>query len=778
MKQILILFSSITFLLSYGVDSDNITKNNYMTDNDTLKFKATSPAVNSITDKRVDSVLALMTLKEKIGQMNQYTGFWEVTGPAPKKGEKAKRYEQLKAGLIGSMLNVTGVDEVRKVQKIAVEETRLGIPLIIGYDVIHGYKTLSPIPLAESASWDMEAIKNSAKVAASEAAATGINWTFAPMVDISRDARWGRVMEGGGEDPFLGSKIAYARVKGFQGDDLSAVNTLAATAKHFAAYGFAEAGREYNTADVGLSTLHNIVFPPFKATVDAGVKTFMNSFNELNGIPATGDKHLQRGILKGNWNFKGFIVSDWGSIGEMVIHGYAKDGKEAAEFGVKAGSDMDMESVMYVKHLEALVKEGKVDEKLIDDAVRRILKVKFELGLFEDPYKYCSREREKKVIGSKENNDAVLDMAKRSIVLLKNKNQILPLNKEGLSIALIGPLADDKNSPLGSWRGAAPDNSAVSVLEGLKKYPKNRITYKQGVRLVDGDAGFVTRMNINSTDRTGFKEAIKAAKSNDVVIMVLGEYAFQTGEGRSRTSLDLPGLQQELLEEVYKVNKNIVLVLMNGRPLAITWADENIPVIVEGWHLGTQSGNAIAQVLYGDYNPSGKLPMTFPRNVGQVPIYYNHKSTGRPTAAPSNDVFWSHYSDVSNDPLYEFGYGLSYTTFKYDNLKLSKSNFSKNEEMVVSVQLTNTGSRDGEEVVQLYIRDLAGSVTRPVRELKGFEKVALKPGETKTISFTINAKLLQFYTANSKWEVEPGDFHIWIGGSSAAKLKSSFTVVE
>ena len=780
MKQILILILSVSILTGCEVNENNTIKTGTPENSDTMKTEA----LNTKISKKADSVLSLMTLKEKIGQMNQYTGFWEVTGPAPKAGEQAKRYEQLKSGLIGSMLNVTGIEEVRKVQRIAVEESRLGIPLIIGYDVIHGYKTMSPIPLAESASWDLEAIKRSASVAAEEASATGINWTFAPMVDISRDARWGRVMEGAGEDPYLGSKIAYARIKGFQGDDLSAVNTVAATAKHFAAYGFPEAGREYNTADIGTSTLYNIVLPPFHAAVQADVKTFMNSFNELNGIPATGNKFLQRELLKGAWNFKGFVISDWSSIIEMVAHGYAKDGEQAAEIAVNAGSDMDMESVVYVEYLEDLVKKGKVDEKLIDDAVRRILRVKFELGLFDDPYKYCDAEREKKVIGSKENNDAVLDMARKSIVLLKNeapsgkKNQLLPLKKQGLNIALIGPLAGDKDSPLGSWRAAAPANSAVSVLEGLQKYSGNSITHKNGVRLFDGKASFINEIHINTEDRTGFSQAVKAARGKDVVIMVLGEHGFQTGEGRSRTSIDLPGLQQELLEEIYKVNKNIVLVLMNGRPLTITWADEHIPAIVEAWHLGTQSGNAIAQVLYGDYNPAGKLPMTFPRSLGQIPIYYNHKNTGRPVLQSPDMVFWSHYSDESNDPLYEFGYGLSYTTFKYDNLKLSKSKFSKDEEIKVSVQLTNTGGRAGEEVVQMYIRDVVGSVTRPVRELKGFEKVDLKPGETKTVTFTVNAKTLQFYTANNKWEVEPGDFDIWVGGSSSAELKASFTVVE
>ena len=590
--------------------------------------------------------------------MNQYNGFWNVTGPEPKEGDAAKKYEHLRTGMVGSMLNIRGVDEVRKVQKIAVEESRLGIPLIIGFDVIHGYKTISPIPLAEAASWDMEAIKKSAAVAAAESAASGINWTFAPMVDISRDARWGRVMEGAGEDPYLGSKIAYARVKGFQGDDLSAVNTVAATAKHFAGYGFSESGRDYNTVDVGTSTLYNIILPPFKATIEADVKTFMNSFNELNGIPATGNKFLQRDILKKKWKFDGFVVSDWGSIVEMKNHGYAKNDKEAAMLAANAGSDMDMESYLYVNHLEELIADGNVDEDLIDDAVKRILKVKFELGLFEDPYKYCDSDREKRVVGSKEINEVVLDMAKKSIVLLKNENNLLPLKKEGQKIALIGPLSDDKNSPLGSWRIAADDNTAISVLEGMKQYDKNTLTHQKGADLVVGNPAFVFETEINETGTSGFQAAIKIAKNADVVVMVLGEYGFQSGEGRSRTNLDLPGVQQQLLEAVYKVNKKVVLVLMNGRPLTINWADKNIPAIVEAWHLGTQSGNAIVQVLYGDYNPSGKLPMTFPRSVGQVPIYYNYKNTGRPTYQGNNLVFGEHVSDEENTPLYQLGYGV------------------------------------------------------------------------------------------------------------------------
>jgi len=737
---------------------------------------AAQQTLDSVIEGKIDSLMALMMLEEKVGQMNQYNGFWNVTGPAPQEGDAANKYEHLKKGWVGSMLNVAGVEEVRKVQKIVVEESRLGIPLIIGFDAIHGYRTQSPIPLAESASWDMDAIKISASMSAEESAASGINWTFAPMVDISRDARWGRVMEGAGEDPYLASRIAYARVKGFQGDDLAATNTIAACAKHFAGYGFSEAGRDYNSVDVGTSTLYNTIFPPFMAAIEADVKTFMNSFNELNGIPATGNTYLQRDILKEEWNYQGFMVSDWGSIVEMVNHGYSKDGKAAAESAANAGSDMDMESYLYVKHLKSLVDEGKVSEDKIDDAVRRILRVKYELGLFDDPFLYCNEQREKVVIGSDKNLEIALDMAKKSIVLLKNENQLLPLKKEGLKIAVIGPLAADKNSPLGGWRLAAEDNSAISVLEGLKNYGNNTLSYQKGVEFVKGEQAFVFELDINTTDRTGISEAMEVAKNTDVVVMVLGEHGYQTGEGRSRASLDLPGLQQELLEAVHAVNKNIVLVLMNGRPLTINWADENVPAIVEAWQLGTRSGDAIAQVLYGDYNPSGKLPMTFPRSVGQIPLYYNYKSTGRPNNPGSNLVFWTHYTDQVNTPLYEFGYGLSYTNFSYENIKLSADSMGKNGELNVTFDLTNTGMYTGKEVVQLYIQDLFASATRPVKELKDFKMVSLKPGEKKKVSFTITTKTLEFYSANNKWESEPGDFKIFVGGSSNTKLESSFTL--
>ena len=734
---------------------------------------------SNVINRKVDSLLSIMTIDEKIGQMNQYNGFWDVTGPAPKNGDAKFKFNNLKKGLVGSMLNVRGVEEITALQKIAVEQTRLGIPLIIGNDVIHGYKTLSPIPLAEAASWDLEEIENSARIAALEASAAGTNWTFAPMVDISRDARWGRVMEGAGEDPFLGSLIAAARVRGFQGDDLSKHNTIAATAKHFAGYGFAESGRDYNTVDVSKNTLYNIILPPFMATLDAGVRTFMNGFNELDGVPVTGSLFLQRDLLKGEWNFDGFVISDWGSIQEMIPHGYAKDGAHATELAIKAGSDMDMESHLYIKNIKELVESKKIDIKLIDDAVSRILRVKFELGLFDDPYKYLNAEREKEVLYHPDNQKGVLEMAKKSIVLLKNKTNLLPLKKENQTIALIGALANDNNSPLGNWRTNSDNNSAITVLEGMQAYPKNKLIYKRGADVNLNKGGVVKfheKVIINENDKSGFSAAKSAAKNADVVVMVLGEDGFQSGEGRSRTSIGIPGVQQELLEEVYKVNKNIVLVLMNGRPLNINWADKNIPSIVEAWQLGTQTGNAVAQVLYGDYNPSGKLPMSFPRSVGQIPIYYNYKNTGRP--GPKKEIFWSHYNDEVNTPLYPFGYGLSYTSFEYSNIKIDNKNLTPDETLNVSVDLKNSGNYSGKEVVQLYIKDRFASVTRPVRELKGFEMVSLNPGETKTINFEISESLLKFYTANETWESESGFFDIFIGTNSNANLKESFELIK
>lgn len=727
-----------------------------------------SDAEKASIDQKVEALLKQMTLEEKVGQMNQYNGFWNVTGPVPKGGDAAKKFDHLRKGYVGSMLNVAGVENVRAVQKIAVEETRLGIPLIIGFDVIHGYKTISPIPLAEAASWDLEAIRLSAAVAAEETAAAGINWTFAPMVDISRDARWGRVMEGAGEDPFLGSLIADARVRGFQGDDLSSIKTIVACAKHFAGYGFSESGKDYNTVDVGNNTMYNIIFPPFQAAHKAGVRTFMNAFNVWDGVPSTGNSFLQRDILKERWGFDGFIVSDWGSITEMIAHGHAKDGKQAAEMAVTAGSDMDMESYHYVAHLATLVREKKIDEALIDDAARRILRVKFELGLFDDPYKYCNEEREKETTGKPVFQEAVLDVAKKSIVLLKNEGQLLPLKKSGQKIALIGALAADKDSPLGSWRLAADTNTAISVLEGMQAYKGNSLTYAKGADLTIGANAFIREVKINEDDRSAFAKAKEVAKDADVVVMVLGEHGFQSGEGRSRSELDLPGVQQELLEAVYSVNKNIVLVLNNGRPLAINWAAEHIPTIVEAWHLGTQSGNAIAQVLYGDYNPSGKLPMTFPRAVGQVPLYYNHLRTGRPNELSDDLVFWSHYSDLPSTPLYPFGHGLSYTTFSYENLVVAQSE----DEITVAVTVTNTGKVTGKEVVQVYLNDVFASVARPVKELKGFEMVSLEPGASQKVTVTLTEEALGFYKNDGTWTVENGLFKIFVGGSSATTLQS------
>ncbi len=728
----------------------------------------TTTETSTNTDPRVEELLAKMTLEEKIGQTNLYNGFWDITGPAPSEGDAKIKYEHLRSGQVGAVLNVKGVENVRKLQEMVVNESRLGIPLLFGYDVIHGHKTLAPIPLAEAASWDLQAIEASARVAAIEASALGINWTFAPMVDISRDARWGRVMEGGGEDPYLASAIAMARVRGFQGQDLSDPNTIAACAKHFAGYGFAEAGREYNTSEFGTTTLYNIALPPFKAAMEAGVSTMMNSFSILNGVPATGDPFLQRDILKGAWGFEGFMVSDWASVGELVPHGHAKDLAQAAEIAMNAGCDMDMESYSYVRHLKEMVKSGKVEESTIDDAVRRILKVKFELGLFDDPFKYCDETREQELIYHPDHMQAVLEMAKRSIVLLKNEGNILPLDKNQKRIGVIGALANDKNSPLGSWRLGSDDSTAVSVLEGLSKYTSD-IQYAKGADVAVGTTNFIYEVAINDSDRSGFSEAITVARNSDVVLMVLGEHGFQSGEGRSRTNLDLPGVQQELLEAVQAVNPNIVLILMNGRPLALPWAKDNIPTILECWQLGTQTGNAIAQVVFGDYNPGGKLPMTFPRSVGQVPIYYNAFSTGRPDT--TDLVFWSHYIDEQNKALFPFGHGLSYTTFDYSDLQVSVKGA---QEVAVNVTVTNSGNVTGEEVVQVYLHDRVATVVRPEKELKGFQKISLEPGASQTVSFNLGPNELGFYDGQGNYKIESGEFDILVGTNSSKGLTASF----
>ena len=719
-------------------------------------------------ERFINDLISKMTSMEKIGQLNQYSSFFDVTGPKPTRMEDSIKYEQIKSGLVGSVLNVTGVRDVKAMQKLAIENSRLKIPLIFGLDVVHGFKTICPIPIAESASWNLDLIEKSARMAAKEAASAGINWTFTPMVDISRDARWGRVMEGAGEDPYLGSKIAVARINGFQGQDLKDSLTIAACAKHFAAYGFAESGKDYNTVDIGLQTLHNIVLPPFKASAKANVATFMNSFNEINGIPATGSKFLQRSILKEKWNYKGFIVSDWGSIEEMIAHGYSKDLKSAALSAIKAGSDMDMMSSAYINYLKNLLDEKKISIDIIDDAVKRILSVKYDLGLFSNPYLYCNDVREEENIFNDRNGALSLEIAQESIVLLKNDANILPLKKSGLKIALLGGLAIDKDSPLGNWRAKAPKNSAISVKEGLIKYNKNTVKFQKGPKLFKNPTFIDGHLNVNNTDTSGTYSALKLAEESDYVITVLGEHGFQSGEGRSRSKIKLPGLQEQFLKEIYKVNKNIILVVMTGRPLDLSWAGKNLPAIVVSWHLGTMSGEAISSILYGDSNPSGKLPMSFPRSVGQIPVYYNHKSTGRP--GPSESVFWSHFSDEKNDPLYPFGYGLSYTDFLYSKLNINKIGTKSIE---VNFNVKNIGNRVGKEIIQLYIKDLYSSYTRPIKELKRFKKLSFKINEEKNITFILNKDDLGWLNDFGDLIFEKGEFDIMVGGSSQDYIKST-----
>ncbi len=717
-----------------------------------------------------------MTLEEKVGQLNQYSETFDLTGPPPAAGGAQERLQRIQNGRVGSMLNVSGAEATCRAQRLAVENSRLAIPMLFGLDVIHGYRTMFPIPLGEAASFDLEAIELSARVAATEAAAAGLHWTFAPMVDIARDARWGRIMEGAGEDPFLGAAVAAARVRGFQGEELHALDTIAACAKHFAAYGFIEAGREYNTVDISEHTLRNVVLPPFKAAVDAGVATVMTSFSEIGGVPATGDARLQREILKGEWGFEGFVVSDWDSIGEMTYHGVAADEGEASALAIKAGCDMDMESSAYIEHLAALVESGVVEESLVDDAVRRVLRVKFRLGLFEDPYRYCAGAREESVLLSEPHLAAACDVARKSIVLLKNDGAVLPLAKTGGSIAVIGSLAADKDSPLGSWRGRAIPDSAVSLLEGIRAAVGEgvRVSYAEGAPLVTGERSFIEELELNEDDRSGFPEAVAAAKSADVVIIAVGEEAFQSGEARSVVDLRLKGVQEDLLKAVHEANPNVVVVVMSGRPLVLTWAAGHVPAILQCWHLGSEAGHAIADVLFGDHNPSGKLPVSFPRHGGQEPLYYNHKNTGRP--ATEGDVFWSHYSDESNEPLYPFGFGLSYTTFEISEPEISSASLAMDGELVVTATVKNTGERAGAEVVQLYVRDLVGSVTRPVKELKGFARVELDPGASTTVRFTLTADDLAFYNKRERWEAEPGDFVVLVGSSSEDLKEARFTL--
>ncbi|MCX2742750.1 beta-glucosidase BglX [Mangrovivirga sp. M17] len=758
-KHILIL----TFIVS------GIVAMTYLTNEDTDR--------DSVANKKIDSLLNLMTLEEKIGQLNQYSIGPELTGPGAKEGNQQIRYEQLKSGQVGSVLNLLGAEQAYETQKFVVENTRLGIPLIFAFDVVHGYKTMFPLPLAESSSWDLDLMERTAAAAAKEAASAGIQWTFAPMVDISRDARWGRVMEGAGEDAYLGSEIAIARINGFQGNDLSDINTIAACAKHFAGYGFVESGKDYNNVYLGKHQLLNTILPPFKAAADANVATFMNAFNDIDGIPSTANDYLLRELLKGEWNYDGVVVSDWNSIGEIVTHGVAADKYEAAVMALNAGSDIDMEGTAYIDNLKKAVENGDVKEKDIDDAVRRVLKLKYDLGLFDDPYKYFDSKREEKTLFNKEHRKLAHEAALKSIVLLKNENNLLPIKEKELSIGLIGPLMKDKDSPLGNWRGAADKGTAVSLYEGIvKSFPDANIDYAEGVKLSIGPNNFFNKTVIEEEDRSGFAKAIQVAKNSDIVIVAMGETAYMSGEGRSRSTLDLPGLQPELLKELKKVNDNIILVLMNGRPLAISWEDENIPAIVEAWHLGHEAGNAIADVLTGKFNPSGKLTMTFPRSVGQVPIYYDYKNTGRPSSGP-DQVFYTHHNDIDPSPLYPFGYGLSYSKYEYSNPVISKDKIGMNDTLQIKVMVKNTSSIDGEEIVQLYTRDITGSITRPVKQLKGYKKVAIKAGESKEINFELTTEDLAFYTRDFDYEAEPGEFQVMTGPNSSELKSAKFKLI-
>lgn len=713
-------------------------------------------------DWRVDSLMKLMTLEEKVGQLNQYSGR-EVTGPVSEK--KTDLLQDIRTGRVGSMLNVRGVKDTREIQKVALE-SRLKIPLLFSLDVIHGYKTVFPIPLGEAASWDLGAMRLSAQIAAKEAAAAGIHWTFAPMVDVARDPRWGRVMEGAGEDAYLGSLIAEARVKGFQGEQLGSVESIMACAKHFAGYGASIAGRDYNAVDMSKQQLWETYLPPFKASVDAGVATFMNAFNTLNGVPATGNAYLQRDILKGKWNFKGFMVSDWGSIGEMIPWGYAANEADAAAKAITAGSDMDMESRAYIDNLAQLVKEGKVSLKWVDDAVRRILYKKFELGLFEDPYRFSNFKREKKVFSDPAHRVAARELAKKSIVLLKNDQNILPIKTDVRNIALIGPLVQAKRDLEGSWIVESDSVNVVSLMEGVRNQTSNKanLIYAKGA-------------GVSSSSEDGFAAAVDAARKADVVIMALGETWDMSGEAKSRTDIHIPGRQEALFEAVKATGKPVIVVLMAGRPLIFDKIAAQASAILYAWWPGTEGGNAIADILFGAYNPSAKLPVTFPRSVGQIPLSYDVYNTGRPVKDPANTRYKSMYIDSPNSPMYAFGHGLSYTTFAYSDLKLDSSSINQNGEAVLSFRLTNTGKVTGEEVVQLYIHDEVASIARPLKQLKGFQKLSLKPGESRELKFTIKSELLSFYDNDLNWIAEPGKFKLMVGSASDdIRLQTNLTL--
>jgi beta-glucosidase len=695
-------------------------------------------------EARVNALLSKMTLDEKIGQLTLYTTDWGSTGPTIREGYK----NDIRSGACGNLFNCHTIGFVRDLQKVAVEETRLKIPLLFGYDVIHGYKTIFPIPLGEAASWDLAAIEKSARVSAIEATAAGLNWTFAPMVDVGRDPRWGRVMEGGGEDTWLGCRIAEARVHGFQGKKLGDTDAMLACVKHYAGYGAPIGGREYNTVDMSERYFREYYLPPYEAAVKAGAATVMTSFNDYDGVPASGNQYLLDNILRKEWDFQGFVVTDYTSMNEMVNHGVVVDEKEAGELSLNAGVDMDLQGGIYQRFLKQSLKEGKVKKKQIDEAVRRVLRLKFELGLFEDPYKFCNAERETKALLAPEHRAAARDLARKSIVLLKNEQQALPI-KKGQKIALIGPLADNKSELIGNWNGAGNVEDCVSLRDGFSPEQRSTVLFTKGCEL-------------EGSDRSGFAAAIKAAQSSDVVLVVVGEAAMMSGEACARAEIGLPGVQEALVLELCKTGKPVVVVLMNGRPLAIPKIAESATAILETWWLGTEAGNAIADVLFGAYNPSGKLPMTFPRSVGQVPVFYNYKNTGRPY--DPNSKWTSKYIDMPNAPQWPFGFGLSYTTFSYQEPKVAVE--SGGNLLTVTVSVTNTGKLAGEEVAQLYIRDLVGSVTRPVKELKGFQKIMLQPGETRELKFILTEKDLSFYRRDMTFGTEPGEYEIMVGGNS------------
>ncbi len=718
----------------------------------------------------ITALMKKMTLEEKLGQLN-LPGAGDITTGQASNSDIAKK---IKEGKVGGLFNIKSVTKIRDVQKVAVENSRLKIPLIFGMDVIHGYQTVFPIPLGLSCTWDMPLIERSARIAATEASADGICWTFSPMVDIARDPRWGRIAEGSGEDAYLGSQIAKAMVKGYQGDDLSRNNTIMACVKHYALYGAAEAGRDYNTTDMSHVRMYNEYFPPYKAAVDAGVGSVMASFNEVDGVPATANKWLMTDVLRKQWKFNGFVVTDYTGINEMIDHGLG-DLQTVSARALAAGIDMDMVGEGLLTTLAKSLKEGKVTQQQIDAACRRVLEAKYKLGLFEDPYRYCDEKRAATEIFTDANRKAAREIAAQSFVLLKNNNNILPLKKNG-TIALIGPLADSKENMPGTWSVAADFSKPISLLAGLKEVAGSnaKILYAKGSNL-DADSVFegnatVFGKSLNRDRRPAaeiLQEALAVANQADVIVAALGESAEMSGESSSRSNIEIPAIQKELLQSLLKTGKPVVLVLFTGRPLALKWEQENVPSILNVWFGGSEAGSAIADVLFGDVNPSGKLSTTFPQNIGQVPIFYNHKNTGRPLQEGKwFSKFRSNYLDVSNDPLYPFGFGLTYTNFTYSDIKLSSTSLKGAQTLKASVTVTNSGSRDGKEVVQLYIRDIVGSSTRPVKELKGFQKIELKAGESRTVTFNITPEDLKFYNYDLKYDWESGDFTIMIGGNS------------